>query len=79
MTYDDVYIDHVAAIYLASPALNRVAMSFETFLALHSFFDKTPPSSFMHHICRCESPFFSLLPAQIAVQQRLDAAERKSK
>lgn len=75
MTYDDAYIDHVAAIYRASPTLSRVVMSFETFIALRWLADNTLPSM-PHQDNRCASPFFPLLPEQLAVQQRLDAAER---
>ncbi len=74
MIYADAYIDRWGEVYLSSPVLPS-AMRFDAFLIrprhnLALFHD--------HQALPDTEDFLPLLPQQIAVQQRLDAAERKS-
>lgn len=71
-TFSDAEIDHWGEIYLANPWLYRLGISFGEFIE--------SPAAYLHAVgCAALMPlpegakFYPLLPAQRAVQERLDA------
>lgn len=72
--YDDAHLDHWGEVYRANAGLGAIGITFEIFLqAPQMFLD-----SATHHILVPlpeGRPFYALLPAQRAVQERLDAED----
>ena len=72
-TYDDVWLHHWADVYLANTGLRAIGITFEMFLQAPA---QILASATFHTLMPLPEAhkFYPLLPAQRAVQERVDAA-----
>ena len=72
-TYDDDYLEHWGNEYRARPFLRAIGISFEQFLQFPRELIDTASVSTLIPLPNAHG-FYPLLPAQRAVQERVDAA-----
>jgi hypothetical protein len=71
-TWPDAYLDHWGDVYLGNPALRAIGITFEMFLQAP---EQILGSATFHTLMPLPEghKFYPLLPAQRAVQERVDA------